>query len=155
MAFTEWETPQDFYDTLDKEFGFTLDVCACEENAKHENYYSPGDDGLVQEWTGICWMNPPYDRTIGLWVQKAYDAAQKGCTVVCLVQGRSGDTRWWHNYVMRASEIRFIKDRLHFGRNGKHSRANISSVVVVFRPGCAGPPTTTSIDTRGEAREEG
>lgn len=31
---TDWETPQDFFDVLDAEFNFTLDVCAKPENAK-------------------------------------------------------------------------------------------------------------------------
>lgn len=29
-----WATPQHFYDELNKEFGFELDVCALSENAK-------------------------------------------------------------------------------------------------------------------------
>jgi site-specific DNA-methyltransferase (adenine-specific) len=40
----EWATPQNFFDELDREFGFTLDPCATDENAKYERYYtlSPG-----------------------------------------------------------------------------------------------------------------
>ena len=30
----EWETPQAFFDKLDREFRFTLDACATDENAK-------------------------------------------------------------------------------------------------------------------------
>ena len=33
-----WETPQDFFDNLDKEFHFTLDACALPENAKCKRY---------------------------------------------------------------------------------------------------------------------
>lgn len=33
-----WATPQDFFDKLDREFGFTLDVCATDENAKCADY---------------------------------------------------------------------------------------------------------------------
>ncbi len=54
-----WETPQAFFDALDAEFGFTLDVCALPENAKCERYFTPEADGLKQEWRGVCWMNPP------------------------------------------------------------------------------------------------
>ena len=129
-AFTEWETPQGFYDALNAEFGFTIDVCATEQNAKHENYFSPLYDSLCHTWYGVCWMNPPYDRDIGAWMHKAwYSAAVKGATVVALIQGRSTDTKWWHEYVMRSSEIRYIKDRLHFGKNGVFTRANISNLV--------------------------
>lgn len=149
-AFTNWETPQDFYDALDAEFGFTADVCAGPNNAKHGNYFSPKENGLLQHWSGVCWMNPPYDKSTGLWLKKAWEEAQAGVTVVALVQGRSTDTKWWHEYVMRSSEIRFIKDRLHFGKNGHFARANISNIVVVFKPFCHGPPTNSAIDVHGQ-----
>ena len=149
-AFTEWETPQDFYDALDAEFHFETDICAVESNKKSISYYDPGDNALEMHWRGICWMNPPYDRDIGLWMEKAWISAHFcGATVVCLIQGRSTDTKWWHDYVMKASEVRYIKNRLHFGKHGVFTRANISNVVVVFRPLCTGPPTTMSIDTLG------
>ena len=37
----EWTTPQDLYDALDAEHGFTLDPCATHESAKCEKYYTP------------------------------------------------------------------------------------------------------------------
>jgi len=95
-------------------------------------------------------MNRPYDKSIGLWLKKAYETSQSGYTVVWLIKGRSSDTKWWHDYVMKASEIRYIKDRLHFGINKIFNRANISSIVVVFRPFCQGPPRVYSINTKGK-----
>ena len=49
-----WATPQDFFDNLNQEFDFDLDVCALPENAKCKNYYSPEVDGLSQRWGGVC-----------------------------------------------------------------------------------------------------
>ena len=63
-----WETPQDFFDQLNGEFHFTLDVCANSENAKCEKYYTKEQDGLKQPWKGTVWCNPPYGRQIGSWV---------------------------------------------------------------------------------------
>jgi len=74
----EWETPQDLFDALNKEFEFKTDVCAFPYNAKCPIYYTPEMNGLKQNWSGVCWMNPPYGREIGLWVQKAYEAAVGG-----------------------------------------------------------------------------
>ena len=74
-----WETPQDLFDRLNQEFHFDLDVCATKENAKCPRFFSPQDDGLKQDWFGCCWMNPPYGKTIGQWVRKAYEfAADRG-----------------------------------------------------------------------------
>ncbi len=150
MPSVEYETPQDFFDNLNREFKFNLDVCATTENAKCSRFLTSDQDALSQEWQGICWMNPPYDKSINLWLKKAYETSQKGYAVVCLIQGRSSDTKWWHDYVMRASEIRYIKDRLHFGMNKIFNRANISSIVVVFRSFCQGPPKICSINTMGK-----
>jgi phage N-6-adenine-methyltransferase len=67
----EWETPQALFDELNREFGFTLDVCALPENAKCDLFFTPKTDGLSQSWKGhMCWMNPPYGREIGKWVKK-------------------------------------------------------------------------------------
>ena len=78
-----WETPQDLFDKLNAEFHFDLDVCALPENAKCEKYYTPEDDGLLQPWNGVCWCNPPYGRTIGKWVQKAYETFAGGVRLLC------------------------------------------------------------------------
>lgn len=123
-----WATPQDFFDRLNEEFGFELDVCAIAENAKCKKYYNPEIDGLKQEWEGVCWMNPPYGRSIGEWVKKAYQSSLAGATVVCLIPART-DTRWFHDYCMKG-EIRFVKGRLKFG-NSKNS-APFPSAIVIF-----------------------
>ena len=39
--------------------------------------------------------------------------------------------RWWHDYVMKAQEIRLIKGRLKFG--GSTNSAPFPSAIVVFR----------------------
>lgn len=151
MTSTEWETPQAFFDTLNEEFHFTLDACASDDNAKCLCYFTAHHDGLDRDWSNdTIWMNPPYDRTVGKWVAKVYREAQKGSTVVVLIQARSADTQMWHDYVMRASEWRLVKGRLQFLKDGKPGTgSNISSIVVVFRPGCTGPPLVRSIDTEG------
>ena len=122
-----WETPQALFDTLNAEFGFTLDVCAIAENAKCPKFFSPEIDGLKQQWTGTCWMNPPYGREVGRWMRKAYESSLAGATVVCLIYART-DTAWWHDYAMHG-EIRFIRGRVKFG---KKNAAPFPSVIVVF-----------------------
>ena len=123
-----WATPQDFFDKMNDEFNFELDVCATSENTKCEKYFTEEINGLEQEWTGICWMNPPYGRAIGDWMKKAYESSLNGATVVCLVPART-DTKWWHDYAMKG-EIRLVKGRLKFG--GGQNSAPFPSAVVVF-----------------------
>ena len=72
-------------------------------------------------------MNPPYGREIKHWMKKASEA---DATVVCLVPART-DTAWWHDYVMRANEIRYIRGRLKFG--GSKNSAPFPSAVIIYR----------------------
>lgn len=126
----EWETPQKTFDELNKEFGFTLDVAATDENAKCEKFFTLKENGLAQDWTGeICFMNPPYGREVGKWIEKAYNEAQKGATVVCLIPART-DTRYFHDYCFKG-EVRFIRGRLKFG--GSENSAPFPSAVIIFR----------------------
>lgn len=131
-ATAEWETPQEFYDALNEVFRFNLDVCATKENAKTPSYFDRETDGLASDWAwaGTCYMNPPYGREIGKWVQKAYESGKAGATVVCLLPART-DTRWWQDYCTRG-EIHFVRGRLKFG--GSANSAPFPSAVVVFRP---------------------
>jgi phage N-6-adenine-methyltransferase len=126
----EWATPQDFFNKLNEEFSFDLDVCALPENTKCQQYFSPEDDGLSQIWRGTCWMNPPYGRGIYDWVRKAYTSSRLGATVVCLVPART-DTSWWHQYCTKG-EIRFVRGRLKFG--DQSNSAPFPSAVVIFYP---------------------
>lgn len=130
-----WATPSDLFARLDAEFGFTVDVCATRDNAKCDRFFTPRVDGLKQDWRGVCWMNPPYGRQIKNWVKKAYLASLEGATVVCLLPART-DTYWWHTYVRRAQEIRFIRGRLKFG--GSRNSAPFPSAIAMFRPPACG-----------------
>lgn len=125
----EWSTPQWLFDILDKEFHFTLDVCAHPENAKCKNFYSKDDDALNKEWHGICWMNPPYGREISDWMIKALLESQEGATVVCLVPARP-DTEWWWNSAL-FGEIRFIKGRLKWQDNSNTAAPFPSAVIIL------------------------
>ena len=130
----EWETPQDLFDELNREFGFDVDVCATRENAKCDAYIA--NNSLELDWfdperdpAKVFWMNPPYGRQVGKWVKKAYEESQKGATVVCLLAART-DTKWFHDYCVKG-EVRFIKGRLKFG--GAKNAAPFPSMIVVFR----------------------
>lgn len=117
----DWQTPTAVYKALDAEFSFDFDPCPA----------NPDFNGLEIEWGNKNFVNPPYGRQISRWIQKGYREYLKGKTVVFLIPSRT-DTRWWHEYIMSATEIRFIKGRLRFGNavNG----APFPSAIVIFKP---------------------
>lgn len=127
-----WETPQDLFDALDKEFCFTLDPCADNENFKCPKYFTEKEDGLKQSWAGyVVFMNPPYGRAIGRWVQKAYEEnTTSNVTVVGLLPART-DTKWFHDYIYNKTEIRFIRGRLKF--SGCTNSAPFPSMIVIWK----------------------
>ncbi len=114
-----WKTPKAFYQALDAEFGFDFDPCPPK----------PDFDGLAVEWGKVNYCNPPY-KTAAKWLEKGYNEAQKGKTVVFLIPSRT-DTRYWHDFVMKAKEIRFIKGRLRFDEH--KANAPFPSCVVIFK----------------------
>ena len=128
----EWATPQDFFDKLNWRFGpFDLDPCATPFNTKCANFYSPAENGLTKSWEGhTVFVNPPYGRGIEEWIKKGYKEAQNPDTkVVMLIPART-DTKYWHDYVMKAEMVFFIKGRLKFGDS--ENSAPFPSAVVVF-----------------------
>jgi len=142
---SEWQTPHAFYDKLDATFSFDLDPCATPLTAKCEKYFTPEENGLLQDWSGHrVFMNPPYGRGVDKWLKKAFEeSATPHTTVVCLIPART-DTKYWHKYCMKADEIYFVKGRLKFVQQQVTdtaittccNAAPFPSAVVVFR----GPP---------------
>ena len=128
----EWPTPDWLFQLLDQEFAFTLDPCSTPTSARCAHHFTRSEDGLTQDWAGeIVFMNPPYGREIRHWMRKAFESAQAGATVVCLVPART-DTTWWHTHAIHG-EIRFLRGRLKFGQ--AKQGAPFPSAIVIFRPG--------------------
>ena len=114
-ASPHWQTPKALFAALDGEFHFTLDPCP-----------NHATDGLSRSWEGQrVYCNPPYGRGVSAWLEKAREAD----LAVYLLPART-DTAWWHDYAMKADEIRFIKGRLRFGE--AKTGAPFPSVVLVF-----------------------
>ena len=116
----DWKTPKAVYQVLDAEFSFDFDPCPV----------NPDFDGLDIAWGKVNFVNPPYGNEIPKWIKKGFEESQKGRAVVFLIPSRT-DTKWWHDYIMKATEIRFIKGRLKFG-DAKFN-APFPSVIIVFK----------------------
>jgi phage N-6-adenine-methyltransferase len=133
----DWATDQRFFDRVNSEFHFNLDVCATKENAKCPLFITKEQNALRINWYHKCvdnkllpiaWMNPPYGDIIKEFMRHA--KKETAITLVALVPART-DTLWWHESVMKADEIRLIKGRLSFNNYGS---APFPSALVIFRP---------------------
>jgi len=137
----DWATPQALFDVLDDEFCFELDAAASSINAKCAAYITEEHDALSISWRtaltdagadpveASIWLNPPYGRSIGKWIEKAHREAVDGCVVVVLTFCRT-DTKWWHQWAMKAAEVRLIEGRIRF--EGATASAPAPSCLLIF-----------------------
>lgn len=117
----DYRTPESIYKKLDEEFKFNYDPCPYQSNDK---------SSLLKEWGSRSFVNPPYSNIFNF-LQKGYIEYTKGKLIVFLIPSRT-DTIYWHKFVMKATNIRFIKERLRF--NNSKNTAPFPSCVVIFNP---------------------
>jgi phage N-6-adenine-methyltransferase len=144
----ERETPQEFFEEINKTWAFKLDAAALSTNAKCETYLGPDHpiglyrDGLEADWhkltDGPVWLNPPYSRgELVKWLAKCEKEAAAGITTVVLLPVDTS-TQWFHRYVQpRIKDVVFLQGRLTFkgtplGKNGKPNKAKFANMLVVF-----------------------
>lgn len=129
-----WATPKEFYNKLNNEFIFDFDPCPlCYEEI------TPEKDGLLVDWGGSNYVNPPYSRKLKeAFVIKAIEESKKGKLCVMLLPV-STSTKLFHEHIQpNAKEIRFVKGRIKFlGVNTKgeyvtNKSPMHDSMVVIF-----------------------
>lgn len=147
MSNDNWQTPQWLFDELNKEFNFTVDLCATETNKKCYHWVGETEDGgllsLMATLLGdhVCWMNPPYSDPFPF-VAKAWEISQYN-KVVCLLKVDTS-TKWWAIFWDYAKhkpkdgcEIRFFSKRIKFtpplNTNGKNGPTFPTCVVIMDR----------------------
>jgi len=126
----------EFFKELDDEFHFTLDAAATPKSAKCSKYFTVEDNALEQDWKGhVVFLNPPYGRSLGKWVEKAYREGQKGDTTVVLLIPARTDTTYFHKYILGKAELRFLRGRLKFtDENGTaKDAAPFPSLLAIYR----------------------
>lgn len=106
-------------------------------NFKCDRYYTEKDDAFKQDWSvgsggKPAWLNPPYGRGIGRWMELVKRQSQK-ITVVTLIPART-DTGWfWDHVIHGAHEVRLLRGRLRF--EGAESGAPFPSAVGIYLAG--------------------
>ena len=131
----DWKTPKSLYNALNKKFNFDFDPCPS----------NPEFNGLAIDWGNCNFVNPPYGKQIKNWIKKAYIESKNGKVSVLLIPSRT-DTRYWHDYVMKANQVWFIKGRLKF--DDQNSPAPFPCSIVIFNGNkdVDVPPELKSVD---------
>jgi hypothetical protein len=124
-ATPEHYTPEHILSLVSDVMG-TIDLDPCSNSKEEPNvpaieHYTIDDDGLSLTWKGSVFMNPPYGREIGGWIEKLCAEYESGnvTEAIALVPARV-DTAWWNK--LTATErtyavVCFVRGRLTFINN--------------------------------------
>lgn len=116
----DWRTPPEVVEVVREALGgrIVLDPCAPPDPADiiaKVNLAGPAGshaDGLVGDWRGPVYVNPPFGD-LAAWASKCAAEARRGAEVILLLPART-DTAYWHNHVSSASLVCFWRGRLRF-----------------------------------------
>ncbi|WP_028023755.1 DNA N-6-adenine-methyltransferase [Enterovibrio calviensis] len=125
-----WLTPKYIIDDIGP---FDLDPCT--EKVRPwptaDSHFTLIDDGLVQDWFGFVWCNPPYGSQTQHWLKKMAEHNNG----VALVFARTETKMFFESVWPKAQAIFFIQSRIKFCfPDGRQARENCGapSVLVAY-----------------------
>lgn len=122
----EWYTPAQYVESARIVMGgIDIDPASsdlAQEVVKADKYFTVSNDGLIREWIGRVWLNPPYAQpAIHGFIKKTVDEFLSGrMTEGVVLTHNYTDTQWFHLAAKSASAICFTRGRIGFvNPNGK------------------------------------
>lgn len=121
----EWYTPLEVIESARKVLGvIDLDPASSElanSFVKATKYFSFEDDGLLQEWFGRVWLNPPFNRgIIDAFADKLLTSSKVESAIV--LTDNATDAKWFRKLVEGCSGLIFTTSRLNFINSAKFVR---------------------------------
>lgn len=112
--------------SLIKKLGvFDYDPCGIKSHKTANKIVSLPEDGLLSDWEGRVWLNPPYSNP----TQFMEKLANHGNGIALVLN--STDTNWFQNSIRKASGMLLLKGRPKFMRLDM-SQVSIMRGVVLF-----------------------
>lgn len=114
-----WLTPPEMVKALGE---FDLDPCFSPPRpwSTAKNHYGVDDNGLVKEWFGDVFCNPPYGKHTEAWMKKSAEHGE----VIALIFARTETQAFQKEVWEKAHSILFLKGRINFYKpNGERGDA--------------------------------
>lgn len=135
----EWYTPPEIIEAARRVMGGIDCDPASSEIANRvvaaETYYIAAENGLVQQWRGRVWMNPPYSQPLcGLFCAAAASKCEAGeLDQACVLVNNATETVWFQGLLAVASAVCFLKGRVRFiDPDGNSSGAPLQGQAVIY-----------------------
>jgi len=116
----EWFTPALYIEKARRVLGqFDLDPASCaaaQETVQSSRFFTVDDDGLVQDWCGTVWLNPPYaGKLVAAFAAKMLDQIDCGnVTAAIMLTNAYTETSWFHNLTNASNALCFTRGRIKF-----------------------------------------
>jgi hypothetical protein len=105
-----WRTPQDLWNTLNAQYGFTIDLCASKQDAKTEKYISSLEIDLVPP-DSIAWINPPFSKV----KQLLPIVLKDNYPVVGIYRADNFETKIWQEHILQKADwLFFFSGRIRY-----------------------------------------
>jgi hypothetical protein len=141
-----WLTPPWVLEALGE---FDLDPCAAPEPRPWptaRRHIALPDDGLKADWFGRVWLNPPYGRATGTWLQKLADHGNG----IALIFARTDTEMFFEQVWYRANAVLFLRGRLtFFDQRGTQASFNAGGPSCLVAYGQNNVPTLRSMALLG------
>lgn len=130
---SEWYTPSCYIDSARAVMGsIDLDPASCDianVTVKAETFYNAENDGLLQEWSGNVWLNPPYDK-VQKFVEKLINSDK--VTQAIVLTNNATETRWFQQLLGNASAMVFHLGRLRFTKPDGNASAPMQGQIFFY-----------------------
>ena len=127
-------TPKEYIDAAREVLGtIDLDPASSElanETVKATKFFTAEDDGLTHEWFGNIWLNPPYAKDLlPLFAEKF---ANSNFNQAIVLVHNATETRWFLNFIRKASAIVFPTGRVDCKTLGENNNAPLQGSAVIY-----------------------
>jgi ParB family chromosome partitioning protein len=133
----EWYTPNEYVEYARNVMErIDLDPATsvkANETIKAEQIFTKEDDGLLQEWSGNVWLNPPYSQPLISEFSDKLINELPNIDQACVLVNNATETVWFQNMLSRCDAVCFLKGRIKYlDENGDASNSPLQGQTIIY-----------------------